>query len=544
MLTRRALLSGAAPAILLAAPRRPNVVLVISDDQGYGDLSVHGNPHLKTPRIDSLARDGVQFTQFHVSPVCSPTRSSLMTGRYNYRTGVVDTYLGRSMMYPDEVTLAEVLASAGYRTGIFGKWHLGDNYPLRSIDQGFEQSLVCTGGGLAQPAGPPGNGYFDPVLQANGKSERRSGYCTDIFTSAAIDFIDRNRKRPFFAYVAPNAPHTPLQVEERYVAPFLKSGLDDVTAKVYGMVANLDENMGRLLGAIRKFELDRDTIVIFLTDNGPQQNRYNSGMRGLKGTVYEGGIRVPCFLRYPAQFAGGDKIDRVAAHIDIMPTLLDLCGIPLPRGLRIDGRSLAPLLRGSAGSWQDRALYFQWHRGDEPEPFRACAARSQRYKLVDGKELYDLVDDPSEGRDIAASHPNVVRNMRQGYEHWFRDVSATRGYAPPRIHLGTRHENPVVLTRQDWRGPRAGWSADSLGHWEVDVVGSGKYRVTLRMPPVAAGEASIALNDVSLSKPLAAGASEIVFEPVVVPKGAGRLQASLTQNGKEIGPHYVEVNKL
>ena len=544
--TRRSFLTGACAAAALSAQktRPPNVLLIMSDDQGYGDLSLHGNSHLQTPNLDSIGRQGVQFTQFHVSPVCSPTRASLLTGRYNYRTGVVDTYLGRSMMHSEEVTLPEVMSRAGYRTGIFGKWHLGDNYPLRSIDQGFQQSLVHTGGGLAQPAGPPGNGYFDPILSRNGRSERHKGYCTDIFTSAAVEFMEQNRSRPFFAYLATNAPHTPLEIDERYVEPFRKAGLDDVTAKVYGMVANLDENAGRLLDSLRKFELEGDTIVVFLTDNGPQQRRYNTGMRGLKGSVYEGGIRVPCFVRWPGRIEAGTKVDRIAAHIDLMPTLLDWCGVRNP-DLKLDGRSLGPLVNVEPATWPDRTLYFQWHRGDEPQPFRASAALQQRYKLVDGKELYDLERDPEESTDIASQHPNVVAGMRKGYEDWFRDVSSTRGYAPPRIHAGTKHENPVTLTRQDWRGPRAGWTEESLGHWEVDVRSGGRYRVTLRMPPSAAsGEARFSLNGTSITQTFSAGASEVRFDEVKLRRGSGRLEAILVQASNEIGPHYVDLEKL
>ena len=253
-ITRRTAAAAlAAPFVHTAkaqATRPPNVIVVISDDQGYGDLSLHGNPHLTTPNLDRVGTESVQFTQFQVCPVCSPTRSSLMTGRYNYRTGVIDTYLGRSMMWPDEVTLAEMLKPAGYTTGIFGKWHLGDNYPLRPVDQGFDESVVCTGGGLTQPSDPPGNLYTDPLLKVNGKWERRSGYCTDIFFNETIRFLERNRRNPFFVYLPTNAPHTPLQIADEYWKPFAAKGLDETTAKVYGMCRNLDDNMGRLLGEI------------------------------------------------------------------------------------------------------------------------------------------------------------------------------------------------------------------------------------------------------------------------------------------------------
>jgi arylsulfatase A-like enzyme len=523
---------------------RPNVVLIITDDQGYGDLGCHGNDRIRTPNLDRLARESVEFTQFHVCPVCSPTRASLMTGRYNYRTGVVDTYLGRSMMYPDEVTIAELFGAAGYHTGIFGKWHLGDNYPLRSIDQGFEESLVHKGGGIGQPSDPPGNAYFDPVLQHNGRTEKYRGYCTDIFTIAAIEFIQSSRSRPFFVYLSTNAPHTPLQIDEAYVAPYRAMRLDESTARVYGMVANIDENVGRLLEKLSELHLEEETIIIFLTDNGPQQDRYNCGMRGRKGSVYEGGIRVPFFMRWPGTLKGGKRADQIAAHIDVLPTLLDACGIPMPGELSVDGISLLPLLRGDGVKWPDRTLYFQWHRGDEPELYRACAARSEAYKLVNGKELYDMLDDPAEKSDIAAQHPDVVERMRRGYEEWFRDVSATRGYDPPRIYLGTRFENPVILTPQDWRGPRAGWGSNSLGYWEVKVARSGAYDIRLQFGPAeGSSEAHFKLAGAGLKQPLENGATSCTFQGVHLDAGDGRLEAWIASGDQAVGVSYVEVER-
>ncbi|MGH9722916.1 MAG: arylsulfatase [Bryobacteraceae bacterium] len=545
-MTRRQLLSAAAapsllaPSLLGQRAARPNVILLITDDQGYGDLSIHGNPHLKTPNLDSIGRDGIQFTQFQVCPVCSPTRSSLMTGRYNYRTGVVDTFLGRSLMYPDEVTLAEMLRDASYRTGIFGKWHLGDNYPLRSIDQGFEESLVCKGGGLTQPSDPPGNTYFDPILQYNGKSEKRTGYCTDIFFNAALEFVQQNRSRPFFAYIAPNAPHDPLQVDEALVKPFRALGLDEQTAKTYAMVKNIDDNVGRLLARLKTLGLDDNTIVIYMTDNGPQRPRFNAGMRAQKGTVYQGGIRVPFFLRWPARIKAGRTIDRIAAHIDVTPTLLEVCGVAPPPGVRFDGINI---LRGDT-DWPDRTLYTQWHRGDEPVAFRACAARTQRWKLIDGKELYDLAADPAEQHDLAAANPDVVRRMREGYQAWFRDVSSTRGYAPPRIKIGTRFEDPVTLTRQDWRGPEAAWTPEAVGHWEVDLAQTPSYQITLRTYPAPdACLARLRWNGAPFEQPVAKGAESCRFSVKLAP-GAGRIEAFLDLGARRHGVRYLDVKRV
>jgi arylsulfatase A-like enzyme len=557
--------------------RQPNVVLIIADDQGYGDLRVHGNPKLDTPNIDRLAREGVQFQSFYVSPVCSPTRASLLTGRYNYRTGVVDTYLGRSLMHPDETTLAEVLSQAGYRTGIFGKWHLGDNYPLRAMDQGFQESLVLNGGGIGQPSDPAGGtSYFDPLLRQNGTWVTTRGYVSDVITDAAIAFITAHQRQPFFAYLAFNAPHTPLEVPAEKYAKYKGMNLKaedfagpgtpiagnfdpDVTAKVYGMVENIDDNVGRLLATLDKLKLTDRTVVMFMTDNGPQQPRYNAGMPRLKGTVHEGGIRVPLFVRWPGVFQPR-TVDRIAAHIDVMPTLLDVSGAGGSRALKFDGVSLVPLLRGEGSDWPDRTLFFQWHRGDTPELHRAFAARSQRYKIVQplgngenklpptfGFELYDMANDPLQQRNVAPEQPEIVTRMTNQYEAWFKDVTGGRDYTDrgiARIVIGSPGENPVRLTRQDWRGPQAAWTATSLGYWEVDVQRAGMYDVTLRFAELAKpGTISFALGASTLQKEVSAGAGSAIFNRVRLTRGAGRLESWVTQEDRRIGMLEVVVTR-
>lgn len=556
------------PAYGQSVPRRPNIILVMTDDQGYGDLGVHGNPRLRTPNLDRLARDGARFDAFYVSPVCSPTRASLLTGRYNYRTGVVDTYLGRSLMHADEVTLAELLSGAGYRTGIFGKWHLGDNFPLRAIDQGFQQTLTLNGGGIGQPSDPPGGErYHDPLLRRNGGWERTNGYVSDVITDGALAFIRENRDRPFFAYVAFNAPHTPLEAPGDKLAHYRGLGLRasdfhspghpiaaafdaETTARVYSMVENVDDNIGRLLTALDELGVREHTIVAFLTDNGPQQPRYNAGLRGLKGTVHDGGIRVPFFVRWPGRVPANRTIDRIAAHIDVVPTLLDLIGVSVPPGVRLDGRSLRPLLVGDQRGWPDRTLFFQWHRGDVPERGRAFAARSQRYKLVQAlgngakpapsgsrAQLFDMLTDAFESRDIAAEHPEIVAALQRGYDAWFTEVTGVRDYTDAgiaRIAIGAPQENPVRLTRQDWRGPNAGWAPTSLGHWLVDVRRSGIYTITTRIAPLTKpGRVKLSIGATTLEQPLAAGAAVITFNDAKLASGAAMLTA-LVAAGDEL----------
>jgi arylsulfatase A-like enzyme len=546
---------------LVAAERRPNVVLIVTDDQGYGDLGAHGNSILRTPNLDRLAAQSLEFTHFFVSPVCAPTRSSLLSGRYNYRTRVTDTYLGRAMMDPGETTLAEYLADCGYRTAIIGKWHLGDNYPMRPMDQGFQHSLVHRGGGIGQPSDPPGGtSYFDPILFRNGQAERQQGYVSDVLTDEAIRFIDEHRSTPFFLYLAYNAPHTPLEVPERYHALYRGAEFgdqkfdQDTIARIYGMVSNIDDNIGRLLAKLDETQLTGETIVIFLTDNGPQQPRFNAGLRGQKGTVYEGGIRVPFFLRWPGHVMPG-KVDQMAAHIDVVPTLLEACGCEPKAAAPLDGISLWPVMRDPARNWPDRTLFFQWHRGDVPQRYRAFAARTAQWKLLRAEprdleaearpeefELYRIGTDPGETHNVAGEHPEVVERLRRAYDQWFDDVSATRGFDPPRIVLGAQ-ENPAVLTRQDWRGSKAGWSMDSVGHWLVEFAEPGHYQFGVRFPSADAGQIILVIGDKSWlvdAQPL----EETPVGPIELSAGPATIKASRVSGDKTIGAHQITVERL
>jgi arylsulfatase/arylsulfatase A len=557
---------------------RPNVVLILADDQGYGDLGCHGNSLLRTPRLDQLAAESVRLTQFYVSPVCAPTRASLLTGRYSYRTGVTDTYLGRALLHRDERTLPDVLAAAGYRTGIFGKWHLGDCFPLRPTERGFQQSLVHRGGGIGQPSDPPGGEhYFDTILERNGELLPTRGYCSDVFTDAALEFIDAAGEKPFFCYLAFNAPHDPLEVPEEDAAPYLlaKMRAEDFpsptggqpiqgafdaerTARVYGMVANLDRNIGRVLDRLEARSLAEQTIVVFLTDNGPAFPRYNGGLRGLKGTVYEGGIRVPCFVRWPQRLDPG-KRPSPAAHLDLFPTLLAACDVPMPEGIQLDGVNLLPWLEQPVAEAPRRALFVQWHRGDVPQARRACAVREGQWKLVQPQgagegpflatapwELFDLAADPYETRDLAAEEPQVVERLAAAYDAWFTEVTAAHasdGFAPPRIIVGDRRAPRTVLTRQDWWGAQAGWRADSLGHWEVEVAAEGAYDVAVRFAAGAPqGTVRLAVGALRLEQPLADGATECRFPGVELPAGPAELTASLASEPAR-GAWQVEVTR-
>lgn len=535
----------------------PNIILVITDDQGWAQVGSHGNETIQTPHLDRLASQSVEFTRFYVSPVCAPTRASLMTGRYNYRTGVVDTYVGRAMMYADEVTLAERLSHAGYRTGIFGKWHLGDNYPMRSIDQGFQESLVHKGGGIGQPSDPQGNSYFDPILQLNGKPRKYEGYCTDIFFDAALEFIQDSRQKPFFVYIPTNAPHSPYDVPDSYIQPYLVQGLTNKDARIYGMITNIDDNIGRLISRLEELKLSENTLLIFMTDNGPTTQHFTAGLRGMKTTVYDGGIRVPFFLRWPARLQP-DRIEEIAAHIDLMPTLLEAAGVEVPTTTLLDGISLLPRLEGREAALPERTIYIQSHRGNVPQLYRNFAAVGSRYKLLQPLsfsekmpaeaelELYDLEADPGENRDLFSELPEVADRMRRKYESWFREVSATRSYLPPQIAIGTKHENPVILTRQDWQMVgKDGWGDSSLGYWELSVAQTGTYEISFRFGPFQQpGEAELKVQDVSRHLPFKGDETQLTFESVQLASGNARLEARLHKGEEIVGARYVDITAL
>ena len=567
----------------LAAARQPNVVLVMSDDQGYGDLHCHGNAMIRTPHLDRLHDESVRLTNFHVDPTCSPTRAALMTGRYSTRTGVWHTVMGRSLMYPDEVTLADALSKAGYHTGIFGKWHLGDNYPLRPQDRGFEEVLVHGGGGVGQTPDYWGNDYFDDTYFHNGRAEKFSGYCTDVFFDAAMAFIERHRERPFFVYLPTNVPHGPYHVDQKYSQYYRQQGVASPMAEFYGMIENLDENVGRLKQRLADLDLADNTILIFMTDNGTasgaanrlKANRnaanratnnsnawpgFNAGMRGQKGAAYDGGHRVPCFIRYPAgKLTGGRDIPQLAAHIDLLPTLLELCEGKLPADRALDGRSLAPLLKGNSANWPERTLLVHSQRIEYPEKWRQSAVMTERWRLIDGKELYDIKADPGQEQDVAAQNSPVVEQLRKAYEDWWQSLSpAFDRYAY--LVVGSEQENPAHLNCMDWHAAdirdipwnqtvirQAPWAN---GYWMIEVAEAGEYEITLRHQPAAAEKpleadaARVKIGDVDESRPIEAGATAVKLN-LKLPAGPQQMQTWLTAaDGQSRGAFFVEVRRL
>jgi arylsulfatase A len=474
-------------ALVVKAAPKPNILIVITDDQGYGDLGVHGNPLAQTPVLDRLARESIRFDRFFVSPLCAPTRASLLTGRYSLRTGTTGVAQGQETMRSEEVTFAEALGDVGYRTGLFGKWHNGEHYPYTPQGQGFTEALGFNLGHW--------NNYFDTSLKHNGRWVKTKGFISDVLTDAALGFIDKNRARPFLCYLSYNAPHAPVQVPGKYFDKYKARGLNDYLSSVYGMVENLDDNLGRVLKRLDELKLRDNTIVIFMTDNGPNGARFNGGMRGVKGSLHEGGSRVPFFLRWPTRFKQPVLIEQIAAHIDVFPTLLELCGVPMPKTLPQDGRSLVPLLEGKNENWPERTLFTQ-HR--LPNNGQTGAVRTQRYRLVNegrGWELFDMKADPGQAQNIAAMQPELVRQLASAYEKWWSGILPQAqlsrlpipvGYAPePLIELPAAQATFDGGIRFSGRYPNNAWltgwtNPAAIIEWELEVVRGGNYEVGLQ----------------------------------------------------------------
>lgn len=471
-----------------AAAATPNVVFILTDDQGWGDLSLHGNRFVETPNLDRLARSGAQFERFFVSPLCAPTRASLLTGRYHLRTGTVWVTQGWERMRSDELTLAELFRQNGYATGCFGKWHNGEQAPEDPNGQGFDEFLGFCGGHW--------NNYFDTDLQHNDRMVATNGFITDVLTDAALNFISKHKARPFFCYVPFNAPHSPHQVADRYFEKYKAKGLDDEQASIYGMVENVDDNVGRLLARLDQLGLSQNTIVVFATDNGPNGHRFNGQMKGIKGSVDEGGVRVPLFVRWPGKIRPQTRIRPNAAHIDLLPTLVGLCGLRFSPAHPIDGLNLAGLLLGQTHTLPDRLLFTHvagMSRGQLPaEP---GAVRTAQYRLVRQKgqvHLYDMFRDPTQSTDLAAGQPQQVQTLQGAYERWFRDVSQTISVSRPMPVASRRvllqapeaHFSGTVRYQQgngwandwliNWRSP-----TDSIW-WDVAVARPGVYEFSLQ----------------------------------------------------------------
>jgi len=569
----------------------PNVVLVITDDQGYGDLSCHGNPVLKTPNLDRLYDESVRLVDYHVAPTCSPTRAALVTGHWTNRTGVWHTSGGRSLLLEGEVTIGRIFHDAGYATGMFGKWHMGDNYPFRPEDRGFSEVMRHGGGGVGQTPDFWDNSYFDGTYFHNSVPEPVTGYCTDVWFDYARRFIKAQKEagRPFLAYISTNAPHWPMHSPPEFAAPY-EERFGTRVGHFFGMIANIDHNVGRLRAFLAREGLAHNTILIFTSDNGTGAGEkvFNAGMRGRKQSEYDGGHRVPLFVHWPAGgLVGGRDVEPITAHIDVLPTLIDLAGIAPPKGVVFDGRSIRPLLESRAnpddGSWPDRILVTDSQRVVDPIKWRRSAVMTNRWRLVNGTELYDIKQDPAQQNDVAGTQPNVVARLKAFYEAWWAELKPTFQRIPA-IYLGHEGENPVRLTSHDWIATKSTpWNQSlvrqalddpsATGYWNVNVTAAGGYEIRLRrwpeeadtaidalLPPgtdvpgespfraspgkaVQAVNASVRIGDVTAEAPVEPGAKQVTLQ-MTLPAGKSRMRATFTTgDGGTVGAYYAYVRK-
>jgi len=479
---------------------KPNVLFIITDDQGYGDLGCHGNTIINTPNIDKLHSQSIRFTNFHVGPTCAPTRAGIMTGRYCNSTGVWHTVGGRSLLRDSEITMADIFQDNDYRTGMFGKWHLGDNYPFRPHDRGFEKALYHGGGGISQTPDYWQNDYFDDTFFRNGVTESFKGYCTDVWFDEALKFIEKKSDRPFFCYLSTNAPHSPFRVLPEYSDQY-NGKVPDFRSRFYGMITNIDENISRLRVKLSELGIAENTIVIFMTDNGTAAgcnideqnyvtNGFNAGMRGKKSSEYDGGHRVPMFIHWPkGNLVKGRDIEELSANIDLLPTLVELCGLKKVEDSKFHGISLMPFIREENQPLLERVIVTDSQRVEHPIKWKQSATMTQKWRLINGNELYDIQLDPEQRHDVSLQYQDIVHNLRQHYETWW-DIVSTRFDEECPIIIGSPQEKCTVLTSHDWHGERQAWNQGQVrnglecnGYWSINIEDDGEFVFELRRWP-------------------------------------------------------------
>lgn len=589
----------------LVAADKPNVIVVMTDDQGYGDLSCHGNPVFTTPHLDRLHSESVRLTDFHVAPMCTPTRGQFLTGRDAARNAAINVSSGRTLLRADLPTLADEFAGAGYRTGLFGKWHLGDTFPYRPEDRGFEETLWFPSSHINSVPDVWDNDYFDDTYKRNGVLTKYQGYCTDVFFTEAMGWIKQraNREEPFFVFLPTNAPHTPYWLpEEDHEA--MKKVVDTAEAagklrempplkrenlpKFLAMIKNIDDNMGRLDSFLKEAGLKDNTIVVFLTDNGSTMGAdyYNAGMWGRKTQLWEGGHRVPCFIRYPkGGLEEGRDVDGLIQVQDLFPSLLALAGVESETVS--DGMNLVPILRGEDSVPEDRMLIINYSRmpigfefpvPDSPSRMRreGAAVLWKRWRLLEDRELYDLSKDALQRNNVIDQHPEVVAKMRGHLDAWWNDVAEIANEPQP-VVIGDDAENPILLTACEWLDvfidqQKQVRRADlKNGWWEIEVAQAGEYELELRrwprdanLPLKAGLEATPVATDVLLEgKPLPIkqarirfgtrpgqtknvekGATHVTFT-TTLPAGRTRLYTWFIDHERQslLGAYYVYVKR-
>jgi arylsulfatase B len=562
--------------VAAAGGKRPNVILILTDDHGYGEVGAHGNPLIRTPQLDRLHNEGVRLKNFHVNNVCSPSRAAIMTGKYSTHVGVWHTLGGRDMVYPDETMMPQVFADNGYKTLMVGKWHIGDSFPYRPEDRGFQEVRRIGGGSPGQVADHWENSLFD-MHYWNGKNWKQSkGFCTDTQFDAAIDFIGRSADRPFFCYLSTTAVHSPIGAPDEYLA--LYEGRPKEVQAFYGMVSNLDWNIGRLRAFLKQNGLEENTILVFMTDNGTacdkknQFNTFNGGMRGRKGSDYDGGHRVPCFVYWPAGgLPRGADVHPVTAHIDLLPTFVDACG--LKSSVEADGTSILPLLRNPESAPLDRILVTEGKVGDRSQMFASSCVLSGAWRLVKGSELYNVAEDPGQENNVAGDNPEIVKRLRTAYEAWHAEME--KGFdKESRSVIGDPKANPARLYCMDLHAlPKTGkkknkgktvWNQKAVkkgdtyhGVWKLEVAQPGTYEISLRRFPEESGltfsdvpakgsaveyrQAELKIGKHRLSKPVDMASHKVTFSVDLSP-GPAELDAVLIDaDGRETSAYYVNV---
>ncbi|WP_020571145.1 arylsulfatase [Neolewinella persica] len=496
---------GTPPESAQGKSEKPNIILIMTDDQGYGDLGAHGNPNINTPHIDALHDESIRFTNFHVATTCAPTRSGLMSGVNCNRAGAWHTVVGRSFLGSRFSTLPELLGDAGYTSGIFGKWHLGDNYPFRPQDRGFDEVLIHGGGGVGQTPDAWNNDYFDDTYFHNGEQVKYEGYCTDVWFDAAKAFIKEkvDKKEPFLAYISTNAPHGPFHVDEKYSAPY-RDNQNIPNPNFYGMITNIDDNVGALRESLKIWGADDNTVIIFMTDNGTSAGAsfgkgqqvvkgYNAGMRGKKGSEYEGGHRVPFLIRFPDRDGlKPGSYDELTTYTDILPTLLELAGGKPAKEYPLDGTSLMPLLTtGKQEELEDRIVVVDTQRKDLPVKGKNSCVMQGHWRLINGKELYNLKADPSQRENVMAGNEGFASTLQNAYEAWWNSMEEDFKITH-RMIIGRELRKTDLLTSHDWHTEKdPPWNQGQIragkvdnGWWALEVAKAGQYAIQLfRYPP-------------------------------------------------------------
>ncbi|ADV49770.1 N-acetylgalactosamine-4-sulfatase [Cellulophaga algicola DSM 14237] len=564
----------------------PNVILILADDLGIGDLGCQGNPWIKTPKIDAFYQEAVRMTDFHVSPLCTPTRAALMTGQYPINNGAWATFKGRDALSEDASTIADIFKANGYKTGLFGKWHLGDNYPSRPTDSGFDTAIHHLAGGIGELSDYWGNSYFDDVYYVNNQPKQFEGYCTDVWFKEATRFIAQNKEDPFFVYLPLNAPHDPLIVAEKYAEPYKKlEGKEISSANLYGMIANIDENFGKFHQYLEEQNLLENTILIFMSDNGTRfgysrdgKFGYNKGYRGIKGDKEEGGHRVPFFIRWPdGKIAGGRDVNTNAAHVDLIPTLAALCHLSIPESTPLDGLDFSSSILSKESLASNRTIFLH-NRQDWRPPYYedgTCIIKNQ-WRLINGTALYDITKDPQQHQNLADKYPEIVVQLLKENKVFLNSVKTNKTYSElPLNHIGSKEQLELKLTIQHAIGEDEGiWKCEQVAEGmkntnnthAIYVEQEGDYLISLRRWPkecpgaiwdvphenpknlfqykrITPTKAKISIANQILEKGIKPQEEEVVFT-VHLQKGKTFLINDFIENETSYGVYYTYITQI